>query len=103
MNHEDGNFNDDDNEDVGDDEVPVEDVHHSRVEVGHQDLDSLVRLAAAHCTLTNISDQQYHNLLRQHAIFSKSRGFKDKYQISHSEQSAGQLFVVGYLSRGLSV
>ena len=98
MNHEDGNFNDDDDEDVGDDEVPVEDVHHSRVELGHQDLDSLVRLAAAHCTLANISDQQYHNLLRQHAIFSK-----DKYQISHSEQSAGQLFVVGYLSRGLSV
>ena len=98
MNYEDGNFNDDDDEDVGDDEVPVEDVHHSRVEVGHQDLDSLVRLAAAHCTLANISDQQYHNLLRQHAIFSK-----DKYEISHSEQSARQPFVVGYLSRGLSV
>ena len=52
-------FDDEDNDDIGDEEVPVKDVHHSRVELGHQDLDSLVGLAAAHSTLTNISGQQY--------------------------------------------
>ena len=35
----------------------MKDGHHSRVKVGHQDLDSLVCLAR-HC-LTNISDHQY--------------------------------------------
>ena len=37
----------------------MKDVHHSGVELGHQDLDGLVGLAAAHRTLANVSDQQY--------------------------------------------
>ena len=62
MNSGDGDFDDvnDIEKDDVDDEVPVEDGHHSGIEVGHQDLDSLVSLAAAHC-LPNISDQQYHD------------------------------------------
>ena len=80
----------------------MKDGHDGRIKVRHQDLDSLVRLAA-HC-LTNISDHQYDDDDDDdddfdndicHAVITTTT--------TTTTTTMMMLLMLSYLSRGLSV